>query len=311
MIGCVTAGLAASREIQCLLRGGSDIEHEPTIIVTGYDWVQPFTRINISIANVVQLSTTLRNTVFVSVVIKQLGSWKEGYLYNPEQLTLKQTYPLSTTAYSSVSVGYFGMNEVGKPTTFQLTVTPSVDVTTYFVLKFPTDFLHNSSGLFAPACAQAARVDVFYRSDVVRVYPLNGVHLAGISVTYNISGFPSTQYVMPAANWPILIEAYSGYRQVHRKVVNMGFYSVACVLPFTILTVSSPYAFEQSVNFTFEIGLNSSLFIQTDQSTLAIEWPAASPSLLSDDVSCQVEVPLTCLIASSHTILISNLDQYY
>lgn len=118
LIGCVTDGLPFSREVQCLLRGGSGIENEPTIRITNYDWVVPFSTIRISLANIKQLNITTRNTLYVSVILKRVGSWKEGYLYNPQQLTFKQTSSLSATLFQSVNVGYLGANAVGQPTTF-------------------------------------------------------------------------------------------------------------------------------------------------------------------------------------------------
>ena len=141
----------------------------------------------------------------MAVVLRQKGTWKHGYLYNPEQLTLKSTSPLSTTPFVAVDVGYVGLNQVSNPIIFELTVTPAVDITSYFVVKLPSDFVHNDSLLFNPSCLQADQIDIFYRSDLVRIYPLGGTHFGGTSLTYTIQGFPSTQYAFDFAIWPITI----------------------------------------------------------------------------------------------------------
>jgi hypothetical protein len=158
LVGCVTQGLPSSQEIKCFLQGGSDIEHEPTIKITNYDWVQPNTAIKISLSNIMQLNSTNRNTVFVAVLLKQMDNWRQGYLYNPQQLTLHQTSPLSTTTFLSISLGYLGINTVGEPASFQLTIQPRVDITSYFVVKFPYSFISNEYQLFDPQCSAADRV---------------------------------------------------------------------------------------------------------------------------------------------------------
>lgn len=205
LVGCVTSGLPFSREIECMLRGGWNIEHEPIIRISGYDWVPAHSLIKVSLSNILQLNTTNRNTLYVSVLLKQVGSWKQGYLYNPQQLILRQTYPLLTTSFGFISLGYIGINTVGRPSSFSITITPNVNITTYFVIKFPADFISNEYELFNVSCSSADRIEVFFRSDIVRIYPLNGIHKSGVSVNYTITGFPSSQYSFSFAVWPILV----------------------------------------------------------------------------------------------------------
>lgn len=104
------------------------------------------------------LDSTIRNVLSVSVVLRKVGSWKQSFLYNPEQLILKATSNLAIAPFNFVDVGYIGANRVNKPTVFYLTINPSIDVTTYFIVKFPPDFISNQYNIFPYSCAQASRV---------------------------------------------------------------------------------------------------------------------------------------------------------
>lgn len=128
---------------------------------------------------------------------------------------MHQTGNLATVPVNYLDLGYSSIIIVGSPTTFYLTINPSIDINTYFVIKIPLDLISSQYNLFNYSCAQADRVDIFYRSGVVRIYPLNGVHVKGVQITYIITNFPSVQYVMTFLNWPVTIEAYNNYRQVH------------------------------------------------------------------------------------------------
>jgi hypothetical protein len=76
LIGCVTRGLINFQEIKCELIGGSDIEHEPSIMISGYERVPPLTKVSISLPNILMLNTSTRNVLSVSVVLYKIGSWQ-------------------------------------------------------------------------------------------------------------------------------------------------------------------------------------------------------------------------------------------
>jgi hypothetical protein len=232
--------------------GGGDIEHQPTVIISGYERVPPFTNVSISLANILMLNSNTRNVLWVSVVLHKVGSWKQSYLYNPESLVFKRTSNLALLSLNSLDLGYVGSNKVGSPSTFYIVFNPSVDITTYFLVKFPMGFLNRNYTAFSYNCAQGY-VQIFYRSDLIRIYPNNGIHQKGVTINYTISNFPSTDYVMDLQSYPIVFEGYNSYKQIHRQTVNLMFQSYACGVTFGLLSASSLYSYDTNVNYTFEV----------------------------------------------------------
>ena len=94
------------------------------------------------------LNASTRNVLSVSVVLYKIGSWQQSYLYNPEGLVLKQTSNLTTLPVNFVDIGYAGINRVGQDSTFYLAVNPSVDITSYFVVRLPDGFINPNYTLF-------------------------------------------------------------------------------------------------------------------------------------------------------------------
>lgn len=91
-------------------------------------------------------------------MLKRVGESKTAFLYNPTKKVL-----MSTSAYSSVlptqlSLVYSSPRVINSPTTLTFTITPTVDINSYFVLKFPEDGLNDEYQLFNPSCAFASRV---------------------------------------------------------------------------------------------------------------------------------------------------------
>jgi hypothetical protein len=123
---------------------------------------------------------------------------------------------------------------------------------------------------------------------VVRVYPLNGTHRAGIVESYLITGFPSSQYAFDFAIWPITVEAYSNDRQVHNASINMNFHSYPCELNFKLITISSPYSYDQNVDYAFELDASKISYLFKENSTMSLTVPQAYHSLYSPGVNCQV-----------------------
>jgi hypothetical protein len=61
---------------------------------------------------------------------------------------LKQTSNLMVLPVNFVDIGYAGINRVGANSTFYLAVNPSVDITSYFVVKLPSGFINPNYTLF-------------------------------------------------------------------------------------------------------------------------------------------------------------------
>ena len=85
----------------------------------------------------------------------------------------------------------------------------------------------------------------------MRIYPSGGVHAKNINIVYTITGFPSSQYAFSFSSAPAIVEGYSGYKQVQRTTVNMSFQSLPCDLGVSLITISSPYSYDQSVTYKF------------------------------------------------------------
>jgi hypothetical protein len=183
-------------------------------------------------------------------VIKKIGSWKSAYLYDPAQLILKSTTPLGATTYSALSLGFGISNIVGTPTTFFLSVTPSIDITSYFVVKFPNNFISDQFNIFKPNCTLTS-FEIFTRSNLLRIYPQGGVHKKGININYTITNFPSTESAIPSSIYSITVEGYSNYKQVNTQIYPLSFQSFPCQMKLKIIDYTSPYIFEENLTYTF------------------------------------------------------------
>jgi hypothetical protein len=148
--------------------------------------------VTISLANILNLPAGDRSTLSIAIIVRKVGSNRWAYFYNHVHEVLLETSTRSVTAPTDVLIEYDGVT-VNSPTTFNFTITPSSDIEDYFVIKLPLNGINNQYSLFAPACAQASQIDIFYRSDIVRIYPLV-THTAGTTLTYSITGFPTPQY---------------------------------------------------------------------------------------------------------------------
>ena len=85
-----------------------------------------------------------------------------------------------------------------------LTLSVGINVGDYIALVFPPDALNDEHQLFAPKCSSCDHMDIFYRNEVVRIYP-NDAHDAGETVSYILSDFPSPQYSFPVRPFPIAV----------------------------------------------------------------------------------------------------------
>ena len=109
------------------------------------------------------------------------------------------------------------------------------------MLKFPANGLNDEYSLFNPSCTLASAVDVFYRSDVVRIWP-STPHPANTPRTYTITGFPTPQFAVELTQWNITVEAYRNLKQFNTQVYSIsGFQVSACLMQFGLLTSTSPY----------------------------------------------------------------------
>lgn len=126
-----------------------------------------------------------------------------------------------------------------------------MDINSYFVLKFPPDALNDEYWLFNPACSQASRVEIFYRSDVIRIYPLV-THINGTTLTYVITGFPTPTYAVSSTTWNITVEAYKDLKQVNTQLYSIPNFEIAsCRLNFGIISMTSPYTHDTEVTYIF------------------------------------------------------------
>lgn len=68
-VGCVTNLKSINKEISCIFSQGTNITHEPSIIISNYEQIIPGTTVKLSFANIKNLPqnvpTTLRNTLAV------------------------------------------------------------------------------------------------------------------------------------------------------------------------------------------------------------------------------------------------------
>jgi hypothetical protein len=113
------------------------------------------------------------------------------------------TSPFNAPVPSFVSLLYGVPTQVGLPTKLTFTITPTTDIE-YFVIKLPPFFLNDDYSLFNTSCSTALKIDMFYRSDLIRIYPI-GIHLANTKIVYEIINFPSPQYSFSYQNWDFII----------------------------------------------------------------------------------------------------------
>lgn len=103
----------------------------------------PGTNVTISLANILNLPASERSTVSVAVMLKKVGDTKVAFLYNPTKKVLLSTSVLSTTLPTQLSLVYNSPRVINTPTVVNLTITPTITINSYFVLKFPTDGLND------------------------------------------------------------------------------------------------------------------------------------------------------------------------
>lgn len=79
----------------------------------------------------------------IQVLLKKVGDNKTANLYNPTKKVLMSTFALNTVLPTSLSVVYNSPRIINSPTILNFTITPTVDINSYFVLKFPQDGLND------------------------------------------------------------------------------------------------------------------------------------------------------------------------
>lgn len=72
-VGCVTTFKSIEKEIACIFDKGTNITHEPSIIISNYEEIVPGTSVLISLANIKNLPTTMRNTLAIEVKYYKVG----------------------------------------------------------------------------------------------------------------------------------------------------------------------------------------------------------------------------------------------
>lgn len=139
-------------------------------------------------------------------------------MYEPTEAITDATTTASYTFPPALTISYPGQTIVNEPTTFQIDLKPSVAITTndYIVVKFPKNGLRDEYSRFNVSCANCRKVDVFYRAEVIRIYPI-ATHTANTLVSYILTGFPSTEYIVDDPAYPIILEVYNSLKMVHRQ----------------------------------------------------------------------------------------------
>jgi hypothetical protein len=79
-------------------------------------------------------------------------------MYNPAQLLLLATSPYSAVSPTALSIAYTGQAVVLLPATIRIVVTPTVNINSYFVLKFPTNGINDEYSRFNPLCANCQKL---------------------------------------------------------------------------------------------------------------------------------------------------------
>lgn len=103
----------------------------------------PGTNVTISLANILNLPLTERSTVSVAIMLKKTGENKTAFLYNPTKKVLMSTSAYSSALPTAISLSYSSPRVINSPTILNFTITPSVNINSYFVLKFPEDGLND------------------------------------------------------------------------------------------------------------------------------------------------------------------------
>jgi hypothetical protein len=154
-VGCVTSLKSINKEIACIFRMGTNITHEPMIIISNYEQVipDPVNPVRISLANIANLPASLRNTLSVEVKYYQVGDTTEDQkysymMYEPTEAITDATSALAASAPAALAVSYPGQTTVNEPTTFKLELKPTQDIiantlTDYIVVKFPKNGLRD------------------------------------------------------------------------------------------------------------------------------------------------------------------------
>ncbi len=130
-------------------------------------------------------------------------------MYEPTEAITDATSALAATTPVDLTVSYPGQTTVNEPTTFQVDLTPTQDISPsslvdYIVVKFPKNGLRDEYSRFNVTCANCRNVEIFYRAEVIRIYPLN-LHLANTAVSYILQGFPSSEYIVDDPAYPITV----------------------------------------------------------------------------------------------------------
>lgn len=94
---------------------------------------------------------------------------------------------------------------------------------------------------------------------------MTGTHTLGTTITYTLTGFPSTEYIVEDPAYPITVEAYSGLKMVHKQVVTINLKMQGCKLNSGIIASTSPYGGDTGVSYTFEAQVNVSQLTRSDE----------------------------------------------
>lgn len=130
---------------------GTNITHEPTIIISNYEQILPGpVPVKLSFANIMNLPASLRNTLAVEVKYYRVGDTtpNQDYSYNmyePTEAITDATSPLNLFTPTPLVISYPNQTIVNEPTTFRIDLTTPVDIPTtdYIVVKFPKNGLRD------------------------------------------------------------------------------------------------------------------------------------------------------------------------
>lgn len=156
-VGCVTNLKSINREIACIFSMGTNITHEPAIIISNYeqiipeiDIMNPINPVRLSFANINNLPPSLRNTLSVEVKYYRVGDTTEDQkysymMYEPTEAITDATSTIASVVPIALAVSYPGQTIVNEPTTFRVDLKPTTDLAPgdYIVVKFPTNGLRD------------------------------------------------------------------------------------------------------------------------------------------------------------------------
>jgi hypothetical protein len=145
---------------------GTNITHEPSIIISNYEQVTANTVVTISFANTNNLPADLRNTLSVEVKYYRVGDTTEDQMYSfnmyepTEAITDATTAPITPVLPTSLVITYPGQNVVNEPTTFQIDLTPTVPIalSDYIVVQFPKNGVRDEYSRFNVSCIECSKV---------------------------------------------------------------------------------------------------------------------------------------------------------